>query len=1029
MDSTTSNSAHYKHSIWLGYQRPIINGSLVWRPGHDSRLREIVEGQGRPLLLVARNSNDGGRTGCRATAEDAHEAIKSLAERAGMDATHLLPSREDLAEWLFTSQNRRKFVQRSGKTFGLRSCLVDMTEHGLLLCLSAGSAVKLDANHEQPHVMWVKRVIREVEPPVAGLYVKRFDRLSRSTSDAVILELRELEERQGSSWSGNALTGWWDIRNNMAEVMNSVNGVSARLEAEIIRDKSMRGVASKTDEVMVDGRVRFAAASALPPGLFRYRDRRSREFMLALDSPQFYPAPGEAISGVPEVRDAEGNRVDQVANVQWILANFGVDDRGELELLEQLVARRYSSQTLRSRSDQGPTAFWGGPSAPLYHRWRQRWFDVFERNLDLYKTGLLVRHIDEDHNHQVVVEGVLPPSGQWAREEDFERIEDFLARRRAITRPRPRHRSWTGVEATFDGMPARLDVSSSRSELSGSLWVVTTSKVAPRRPPARAVAQSASAPVSQPDPALEPNPFVRPHALPHDHRTVPDRILTAAIIAAVVAANGQPLRRFVTADVVVSDLAALTARRDRLKAEIDARERVLDLQLSQVIAVDGSGVAMPDAMRDAAYRKWTQERLAVDRLSQELATLAQQLSSFRSTDRGVTVQALEALVNALRTSQTSPYRETLRKAIRNLRFTSEPVMDGTSRGTRIAFEGELVVSTSSGPRSVPFAGSHLHGRAATAHDDRLQALADLRAGRIARFASAPGRTNTVVSEVGALLGLEPRQFQLGICGDSDLLRLGMAVMYPDPVEGEDPASVPAFEDLLVDPDLVAQFGDVEALASAIRAHYTRFRAPRWLRREASRVEVDALIASASGDSTPHAAVSRATSDRFRNALRANARTSAWEPFRFPNRPVVIPCGFCGGRWLAPFRVPEMSGYVCLAPDCRRDSAGVRWPTRFDHFISWPNLWVSAGCSLSLPDDFTFDPKLLRAAAANGEHPGRSPRVPPEAQEHLLAAYASPDRTVSDIVREFNVSKDAFYAVVRDAGVAYRRRDANERDSA
>ncbi len=1022
MATDSTNEPEHQPSVWLGSQHPRVSGELAWLPGHDQSLRELVEGQGRPLLVVARNSEPSGRKGCMAAAEDAFDAVKSLAERTGLDARALLPDRSVLAEWLYASSNVHRFVDRAGRPFRLRTCLVDLTEHGILLCLSAGSASKLDADHQQPHVSLVQKVIREVDPPVAGMFTKRFDRLSRSTSMLVVQELRALDDRLGSSWSGDADMGRWDIRSDMAEIFNTVQGVGARREAQTIRLKALRGMERETGTVMRDGRVPFAAARALPPGLFRFKDRLTRRTVMALDSPEFYPSQDASVSIVPDVRDESGALVDQVANVRWVLENFGLNGRGESDLLDELVARRLSSEALRSGRRHGPSAYWGGPTAPVHERWCHRWFDVFERNLALYESGRMVVRLDAMETKEIVVEGVFPPSGEWARPEDFERIRTFLQARRDRPRPRPTFWSWAGLPVTLNGQPGRLEASSAVVDTVGPAWAISFSSRNARwrfavEPDSADPVDSDS--VDSDSGGADPVGADSGSRVPSVYRRVPDSVLMAAIVEAVVEANGQPLRPLLEAGARTSDASRLRGERDRLAAEIVSREDALDLQLEQIMATDGATFRMPDALRDAAYRVWTSERAKVDEKIDALNSMDRRLAAFRSRDGGISVSAMQDLVNGLRDPAAGTHRDLLRRGVRNLRFsTGEPSFDGSRQSVRLSFEGELVFATSRGPRSVEFSGAHVHGPPVSPRDVTLQTLADLRAGKVARFSSAPGRTNSEVGNVGALLGLDRRQFQVGLCGDSDLLRLGMAAMYPEPAPGEDPALVLRLEDLVSEPALIEQFGDVPALVDAIHAHYSRFRAPRWLSKEAGRAEVEALIASGSGDPGQFEPGEAWKAAAFRQAIRRN-KTYAWSSFRFPDRPVVNPCRFCGSPRVASVRVPEVTGYMCLAPSCRRDERGVTWPTRFDLFVSWAPLWQAAGVHLDIPEGTTFKPRELRLPAESRRRSTYG-RLNAAERAEMVALYDESTMTVDAIKQKFRVTSGVLYAALTEAGVTLRQ---------
>lgn len=140
LSTTGSLLQESEQPIWLGSQRPALTGRPTWRASHDASLRRMTQDEGRPLLVVARNSDGAARKGCRAAAADAHDAIRELSRGSGWHLTECLPSVDEMAQCLIESPNRQKFTERNGKSFGLRSCLLDLSEIGVVISLSAGSA-------------------------------------------------------------------------------------------------------------------------------------------------------------------------------------------------------------------------------------------------------------------------------------------------------------------------------------------------------------------------------------------------------------------------------------------------------------------------------------------------------------------------------------------------------------------------------------------------------------------------------------------------------------------------------------------------------------------------------------------------------------------------------------------------------------------------------------------------------------------------------------------------------------------------
>jgi hypothetical protein len=1007
--SVTEASDPGDASIWLGSQHPVTKGHAKWLSGYDADLYALVEGEGRPLLVVARNSNASGRRGCLAAAADAHDVLIDLARVGGLDVTRCVPPMEELAEWLFLSPNKRRYVERSGRPFLMRSCLVDLSRHGIILSLTAGSSLKLDEDHQQPHVAWVQRVLHEIaKPPVTGMFTKRWDRLSRSTSMRVIHELKALEAVYGPTWSGDGEMGRLQL-GEMAELVATARGLGARAEGLAIRKKAISGVRRLTDEHMVDGRAEYAHAGAAPPGLMRYRDRRTRRGVLALDTPSCYPDRKDAVGGLPDVRDDDGNLVDQVAVVRWFLANYGLAGVDDRDIVDQMIQRRYSTDGLRHRADQGPTAYWGGPTRPKAGSRPARWVKPLLERLDMYETGRLVLPLGSDDGEVITIDGIMPPGGSWASREDFVRIKEHLRRLSAIERSPGPSWSWSGFATTIDGASALLVPSRYASD-DDFAWRLHRDPAASSPDELVSYTEEATRASSEP--------------VPRTHQSIPDRVLTAAVIGGLVRANGRPMRKFLGDEAVRDQVADLIRERDHLAAEVAVAEKRLKTRMDLIMAVDDDGaLTMPKALHARAYADWEQQREAAGRKERHLARLDRELRTLAGNSSGVPAAAMALMVNSLRDPALSPYRAELRRAVRDLRFWTEPVKDGPHSGTRLHFTGDLVLTTSTGPYAVPFEGSHVHGAAGRAHDRRLRALKRLRAGTVARGVNE-GSTHRFTREVALLLGVDRLHFAVATCGDSALLRLSMATLFPDPALGEDPESVPHLQDLLADQDLIADFGDLPALVDRIREHHSSSKAPGWLSTRQGRYEVEFQLGDLTGMPEIVPLADRWRVDNFRSGLRLQRKNHFWAPGPRSQRPRPNPCRHCGGRLLASVRFPEATGLLCMAPDCRRDSRGVRWPARFDQYLCHVDLWSAAGVSLTLPEEFTGEARSMRGPAVEPviqvQRRRRFEEVSVEERATIVDTYLNSPLTLREIRLKFAVNDAVVYGVLREAGLAPSR---------
>lgn len=1010
--------------LWQGSVQPVVNGEGVWRENRDMALWRLAVEMRRPLILIGRNSGSSGRGGARLAVENLFTAARGLARRTGFDVEALLPSESELVELLMNPSNMVRSKDAEGNTFINRFVLLDYSEHGFIVSFSTGSALKTDGEFNQPHVRWIQRLLRELTP--AGFFASQFDRVSRVgwQTNMLVEELRLLESRTGEVWACDDEYGMWSTSAD-AEFMHTVRGNQANTTAKQFKARSRRDRVALTGTRMESGRVQYGmSGGSIPPGLFSYRDRGTRRMVLCVDSPQFYPSADEVVYGLPDVRDARGELVDQAETVRWFLGEYARPGVSLRQAFDGLVQRRYSTNALRAKRDQGPAAYYGGPTRPVRlgsstscSSWVRALFD----NLSLYETGVLRRSVGSGSDGTVMIEGVLPAAGAWATQDDIDRIRVKLSSGRQKSAV-SKSWSWSAMPVVVNGSAGVLTPGGAVASDDDFAWRLTL-----RAPGSPAVLEGScvgdrvgdlsSDGLTESDGRGDSPPCVNGHypVLP----AVPDKLLTAAIVKALVRADGQPLVPHLAADVVSEELEAAERELSQLRSERAAKEAAKEHCLELVM--DG-GVAR--GLLERVQAQYDGLEVSLVDLDRRIDAATQRVVSMSGTDLGVDVSAMAALVGGLRDPHSNRYRADLFRAVCGLTAQSTNVNRAKFKGVRVDVTGRLLFDVGGSAYELPFGFSYETGVAFQVEQRGLKALRALRDGRVVRYLH-DGATRQSSAFAAELLGVDSSSFGLFACYDSRLLRLGMAAMFPEPVQGEDPGSVTTVEELAADDEFVADFGDVVLLASNMRSLYESFKGQQWLRVACGAYESEALIRMALS-STPapcaNADELRAVK-HFRTLLSNYGRGGRWD-FQSSMWPTLAPCVFCGSTIAGRLRIREAIGYLCLNAECRKDESGVRWPARFDRYMSRPEEWIEAGFTLTMPESGELDAKELKGEARDlvvvRKHKWRYLADVPERERlAIAAAYRDPSKTVGDISKEFRISRDALYDIVAAAGLPPR----------
>lgn len=975
------------NSIWHGSPTWHLTNTATWEPHHDQDLRRAVS-PSTPLILVGRNSNASGRTGALDAAKDLHGAADAMAARTGWDVRGALPSIEDLATFLMDAGNIVKSADSDGETFDNRFCLVDLRSQGLVLSISSGSARKVTQTFEQPHAHWLFRLATDPSLSIGGFFCKRGDRLSREPwSLGPLLQRLQYLERKRPIWAGDGLHGRWKV-DDSGQLFQWVTALGAKTEADGFAAKRLHGQVSRTGSTMVDMKVPYALAAPPPPGTFRFQDM-TKQWFLAIDTPANYPEQNRCASVLPNVRLADGKLADQAGAIQWFLSQFGRPGMGLRDLWPELVRRRYSTETLRSLADQGPDAYYGSSSKPLEDEDRSwdpsfSWSRSILDNLDFYETGVLERGVGTAHP-TVSITNCFPASGSWATPEDFARIR---IHRRAdngglgVTR----RWSWSGMPIVVNDVPGVLTPPRHHREGQLVRWSV--------------------------DLPSGTDIGLRISFCP----TIPDDELTAAIMNALLDADGVPLQALVDATSATAEIAALREQYEAVREEHGRLDRRTARQRRDLYDEDPeTGEALLSSeMRLSLMEDLKDDQRRLSELRDSLQMLEQRLAQSKGPDAGVSVGGLQTVIDSLRDPMTSSYKEALRRAIRTLHLDIRDINDAGLRGYDARLQGVIVLQTSSGPHTIPFDHHYRLGAAKEADAFTLQGVETLRGG-LSHPLILGSKEHKALQAACAALGADLNLVPLLSITDPSLHRVTVAALFSQTLPDEDPQTVLTLADLAGDPETVADFGNISLLATRMREVFA-VPARAWLLREAIK-ECELLLLGIGAHLAKTGTVDLTEGDhRSATSLLNNLRSRA--PERFDSwrlkagRLTLQPCAHCGSPWLARLRLREPVGYVCL--ECRLDRRGIRWPQRFDAYVDQKDAWLSAGApieDLEIPcsRELRGDPRVYRPAADLSATERRK----------LVAAYSAREAPVTEVAQQFGITASTLYGIVKASGTPTR----------
>lgn len=865
---------------------------------------------GEPIALGGRCSSSDGAQGRRQAVDDLYGAAKELALATGIDVRGFLPTKDDLQSRL-SAASAHTSTTIDGTTFRNRYMLVDERERaGVIFIVSVGSGHLLDDQGEQPFVRYVAQTVRRYGAAVFAC--KRLDRGAREDWGAAPLMIA-LRQREGYLFDEDGL-GPIDQARSM---VSFIKGGGSRKVADDMPHQTRAGQRELSGTQLIDGQARYHISSKSPPGFgtaWLRNGTTPTERVVYLDCDDARPRDVQVAYGLPEVYedgiDGPARRVDQVANVRFLLSVLGRPSWTHKRLVAELSRRKFSTPGLRAL--HGPDA--AMPNNPASGRLV---VETVVANLEVYETGVLRRELGADVEPLEITD-CWPLDGEpWAQPEDFERIRTYRRDRDART-AKMTQLTFAGLRATYDGTSVRM----------------VTGR-APRRSPN----------------GPRPYQFVFESAYPHKqlkpapHVPLPWQAFAESLVDSIASTGQVPAEIASELDLehgADDGLSEQLAEEAECRREIDALEQRLARLEARLEEVDEHGeFVLSGALLQrvqAEYNEIHEQKLP--QLRRRRDELTQEIEQRRSKRPDhVAADAVLWLVESLRDPGDRSFRHLWLSSLHNVKFHTEAFTRHSAHGTRLTWTGALRLGHDDHTFVLPFHGSHETGAAANVENRRYahagRIIEAMAAGTPYPHTSSPARI-VRPHVVAQRLGADPERFLLSACDDPRITRIAVAC-YQRRAE-----TVEAIADsLAVEPALVRR---VRAI------HLDDCDVTQW-RGRCARAEVAfyAVAAATHGRVTAAQILELIGGSRGQvyNLASRLTRTSLWSSER--KRGYLLRACNCGSASRAPMRIPEPDGPVCLG--CRRDLAGIHWPAHpYDAHIAHPDLWRSAGWRFDEPPE-------------------------------------------------------------------------------
>ena len=853
----------------------------------DAGLRSMLDADD-PIALTSRFSSPTGANARTSAINSLYEAAQVLLRQTGIDLTGVLPSREDLDVRLRNAPLTRSPRLKDGKDIQHRFVTMDLRPKAPVVLLLATGTGKIAAEgFMQPFTMRAAELVWEKSAAIVA--TKRWDRTTRN-EDLVGPLLMAMEEQ-----------GAWVCATDVFDEMNERTRLYLRMKSWSAgentgdEDHAKRlGQADRTGRRIVDGQVAYHLPVSVPPGLgvvtLRRRPGVDLEKVAYLDTPGCRPDRDRVADGLSEVRDDDGDVVDQVANVQFFLAHYGDPEWMEEDRLEkELRTRQFSTANVRN--------LYGASASVTKTRGHTAWRSILD-NLDVYENGVLRRAVGGDVP-DVEISGVVPPDGPWASAEDFARIRQYMAKGRARAGKSVRL-SLAGLSATYNGTACRT----------------------------RSVASPSSTHEDEPCLSFRRVRDDGTEVRVDEHVLLPYRSLAESLADAIVSAGAVALEPLL-ASIATADEARAGVPAGRLAeveeeiAALEGRSNGLLAQLGEVHE-DGRPVLRGKFLQAAQHQfeKIVDEELPP--LQEERERLSAQVDAAINLPAEVALDPglLLHLLQSLRDPTDCRYSKLWRRVVANLELDTAPGAHPGKNSRRLDWTG--VIKLDGGPDGIvalPFSGSFEYRRVAPGrgvrHVERRHEFLDALIDGIPYAEIDVAAPHANRPRVAKLLKIEDGH-PIFTCTDPDIIRTAAALLAAD--SGVRDVPLPS--------------GDAAFVEAVRRVHVDDRSSRPWTTSVAPLHAAMYELAADDGSTTVAEIVERCDTTPgtvHTEFAKLRRRDPNWTSLRKKGYRLV-PCPNCGSHNRRPATIAEIHGLVCL--NCEHDEAGVPWPLdRYGDFIA------------------------------------------------------------------------------------------------
>ena len=877
-----------------GSWRSVLHGNAVSEK-MPADLAGLLD-DGRPGFLNGRYSGSDGPEARRMAVDDLYGSAEVLAHNSGIDLSPVLPDRQTLIHALEEAPVTTSMTI-DGTRFRNRYAVLDLRQRaGVVLLLSNGTGHLLDEEGRQPFVEEATSLIRRYR--AAFFACKRLDRLAREDWGAapIMVAIRQL----GMFLSDEEGLGRMDTARSISSF---VRGTGSRNQASNLPKASRTGQVNRSGDVFLDGRVAYHIQTTPPPGCgvvwLKGAGTTPTERVLYLDCDGARPSPAQVASGLAEVYDVDGQPVDQVANVRFLLSRYGHPDWPARRLIDELEARGFSTPGLRSHNGDVSATIDADRSG------RQVLSTVMGhlQNYERQELHIQVGAAEEPH----VITNFAPLDGEpWATEADFARIRNHL-RDRDQRLEKAVHLTFAGLKARLNGRPVTLITGQRSSESAPRRYRFVDDRYYPER----------SVPVVR---RLNLPPDLWAASIVQSLRAVDQEVLPRADLLdpesgpddGVGRARGE-------LTTIERELAAAESRLDALFTRMEERDST-----GELVATGQYFTRLQQDYNQLAETELPKLRARRDQVAKRLDDL------LAARPDAAEASQLLHLVASLKDPQDARYRQLWLASLHHVEFTHTPPEPG-QMGRRLSWRGAIEFGTPDGAAVlIPFAGLHdtirrqgvpQNAVTDTAVDRCLQAMSD---GVPFRQVEVPNARFLIGALRERLGGISGAGMPILTCEDPALVRITTRAL----LRRDEPASRVATE-LSVPVRLIERVRDINLNPSR-----------GWLI-DADRSEVAAYVLAARDQGWVHTTDVMELADASRGSVynlmsRLRRETPLWESHR--KRGYRLRACECGSLARAPMRLREVSDVVCLG--CRRDLAGMVWPEEtYDRYRAHPDLWT------------------------------------------------------------------------------------------